>query len=135
MKDTNIYVKRNLVYENELSEIDFVLHNEFRYNYEEHEDFFIEGEYAGRADAFPININDVIQELSNMKDAGATHVEIGYHCDRIGYIFEGYQITSMTETGVNQLKQKQESERLKQEKINDLRKQIKTLENELDYES
>jgi hypothetical protein len=110
MKGINIYVKRNLVYENELSELDSVLEKEFGFDYETQEDFFIEGDYAGYADASPINIDHVIQELSNMKAAGATHVEIGYHCDHIGYIFEGYQITPMTETEVNQLKQKQESE-------------------------
>lgn len=130
----SIHIKKKLVYENELSELDSVLEKEFGFDYENHEDFFIEGDYAGYADAFPINIDRIIQELSNMKAAGATHVEIGYHCDHIGYIFEGYQITLMTETEVNQLKQKQESERRKQEKINDLRKQIKILENDSDYE-
>ena len=130
----NIYVKRKLVYENELSEIDFILRDEFGFDYETHDGFFIEGDYNGYTDAYPINIDHVIQELSNMKAAGATHVEIGYHCDHIGYIFEGYQITPMTETEVNHLEQKQESERHKREKINDLRKQIKILENDSDYE-
>lgn len=130
----NIYVKRKFVYENELSEIDFILRDEFGFDYETHDEFFIEGDVSPYADAFPVNIDVIIQELSNMKAAGVTHVEIDYHRDHIGYIFEGYQITLMTETEVNHLEQKQESERRKREKINDLRKQIEILENDLDYE-
>ena len=99
----DIYVKRELVYENELSEIDFQLKEEFGFDYEKHDDFIVEGDSNDYADAYPIKIEEVIQELTNMKDAGATHVEIGYHCDHIGYIFEGYEIKSMTSAEVKSL--------------------------------
>lgn len=132
MKDTNIYVNKKLVYENEITEIDFVLHDEFGYDYEKHEDFIIHTESEGYGESYPINIDSVIQELSKMKESGATHVEITYHCDHIGYIFEGYQITKLTESDVSQLKKNEETEaeRLKRERIEDLKKQIQMLEND-----
>lgn len=92
----NVYLKREVVYESEISEIDFKLQEEFGFDCEKHEDFLIEGDSNGYADAYPIKIEEVVQELVNMKEAGATHVEIGYHCDHIGYIFEGYRIKSMS---------------------------------------
>ena len=125
----NIYVKRELVYENELSEIDVQFEDEFGFDYEEHEDFIVEGDSNGYADAYPIKIEEVIQELVNMKDAGATHVEIGYHCDHIGYIFEGYKIKSMTSEEVEDVENKKKAEEEKQKKITELKRQIQMLEN------
>lgn len=125
----NIHVQRDLVYENELSEIDFQLQDEFGFDYEKHDGFIINGDSNGYADAYPIKIEEVIQELVNMKDAGATHVEIGYHCDHIGYIFEGYKIKSMTEKEVEAVENEKKAEEEKQKKIAELKRQIQMLEN------
>ena len=128
----DIYVKRELVYENELSEIDFQLKEEFGFDYEKHDDFIVEGDSNDYADAYPIKIEEVIQELANMKDAGATHVEIGYHCDHIGYIFEGYKIKSMTGEEVENVENEKKAEEKKQ-KIAELKRQIQMLENTSTY--
>lgn len=129
----NIYATRTLVYENEISEIDFKLKEEFGFDYEKHEDFLIEGDSNGYADAYPIKIEEVIQELVNMKEAGATHVEIGYHCDHIGYIFEGYRIKPMSTEDAKSIENKKNAEEEKQKKISELKRQIQMLENNSTY--
>ena len=129
----DIYAKRELVYKNELSEIDIQLQDEFGFDWEKHDDFIINGDSNGYADAYPINIEEVIQELVNMKDAGATHVEIGYHCDHIGYIFEGYRIKSMTTEEVENVENEKKAEEEKQKKIAELKRQIQMLENNSTY--
>jgi len=125
----NTYVKRELVYENELSEIDFKLQEEFGFDCKKHDHFIVEGDSNGYADAYPIKIEEVIQELVNMKNAGATHVEIEYHCDHIGYIFEGYKIKSMTSKEVESVENEKKIEEEKQKKITELKRQIQMLEN------
>lgn len=39
-------------------------------------------------DSYPINIETLEKMLQDAKSKGATHVEIDYHCDHIGYIVE-----------------------------------------------
>lgn len=124
----NVYLKREVVYESEISEIDFKLKEEFGFDYEKHEDFLIEGDSNGYADAYPIKIEHIIQELVNMKDAGATHVEIGYHCDHIGYIFEGYRIKPMDKSEVEEIKNMKAKNDKKIQEIADLKQRIKELE-------
>jgi len=128
----DLYAKRELVYENEISELDFKLYDEFGFDNEEG-NFIIEGDSNGYADAYPIKIEEVIQELVNMKDAGATHIEIGYHCDHIGYIFEGYKIKSMTSEEVEDVENKKKAKEEKQKKIAELKRQIQMLENNSTY--
>lgn len=127
----NIYAKRTLVYENEISEIDFKLHEEFGFDYEKHEDFLIEGASTGYADAYPIKIEEIIKELENMQKAGATHVEIGYHCDHIGYIFEGYKIEQMSTDDVFQYEEKERLKYEKEQKRLELLKQLQELDREV----
>lgn len=127
--ENNVYIKRKLVYDNELSEIDFDLYKEFGFDSDKHEDCLIVGDSRGYADAYPIKIEKVIQELVNMKEAGSTHVEIGYHCDHIGYIFEGYNISKMSNDEVNKLLEEKRAKKTKQDQIAALKKQIQILEN------
>ena len=123
----DLYVKRELVYENEISELDFKLYDEFGFDNEDG-NFIIEGDYAGYTDAYPIKIDDLIQELNLMKNAGSTHAEIGYHCDHIGYIFEGYRIEPMTTSEVEAIKNIKAKKDKKLQEIADLKQRIKELE-------
>lgn len=111
MKNNNIYVKKKLVYDNEISELDFELHGEFGFDYEESDDFIIQHE-GGDNEGYPIKIESVIQELVNMKECGATHVAIDYHCDHIGYIFEGFNIRTLTPSEITELEDQNQKKML-----------------------
>ena len=89
--ENNVYVKITPVYNNEISELDFKLYEEFEFDYENHDSFITEGESID-GDEYPIKIETMIQELVKMKKKNVTHVEIGYHCDHIGYVFKGYNL-------------------------------------------
>ena len=102
MKEKKIYKK--LIDKIEFSEIDFDLHRELGYDMEE--DYIDLIGDRGRADGYPIAIDRIIDKLNEMKSKGATHVELDYHCDHIGYLIDGYKLTEATEDEVIETKMK-----------------------------
>jgi hypothetical protein len=128
MNSKNIYVNQKLVYDNEISDLDIALHEEFGFDYETHDDLIIEHQGNHDTSNFPIKIETIIQELVNMKDSGATHSVIEYHCDHIGYIFNGFNIKKMTTGEITELEAFKKKQNDKQQQINELKAQLKELE-------
>ena len=128
MINKDIHIKIEKLYENEISEIDFLLKDKFGFDYESGE--FHEN-YTNCNDMYvhPMHIDDMIAELQNIKSKGCTHASIDYHEDHIGYIFEGYKIEKMTPKEVKELEEKKrkERERLKEERIKILEKSLLNL--------
>ena len=81
-------------FENEVSEIDFDLYAWLGLKDEEQFDADIESknETDYSADGFPIEIARLEGLIKEMKAKGCTHVEMEYHCDHIGYLFNGCKI-------------------------------------------
>lgn len=129
MEDNLLYLKRTLVYENEISELDYELYDEFGFDSTTHSRGILIDTDDYDSNAYPVSIDKLIEELTEMKQQGATHVEIQYHTDHIGYVFEGYTIKAMSDTDIEEHNHQMQVERDKERRIAELKKQIRILEN------
>ena len=128
-----IYVTKRHIQDLGFSELDFKLYTEFGFDYDEHEDFEViqnEDEY-GRADGFPVKIDDIIEKLNEMKSNGSTHVELDYNCDHIGYEISGFEIRLSTDEEIDIVVKEEEEKAIKQEKLQGLYNQINELRDEV----
>lgn len=130
MKNT-VYIVKELVGDFERDELDFELHNEFGFDYDEHQGFVELTKGNGQVDdTAPIKIDDLLSIINELKARGATHVCMDYHVDHIGYEFSGYRITPAEPAMIEayeSIKTKEEAKRLE---IQRLRAEIAALENE-----
>ena len=80
-------------------------------------------------DGHPINIDRLINTLQGLKENGATHVQMEYHCDHISYPIQGYKLSVSTEEEVSNHMKKEEEVKLKriQEQKQKLEKEIERL--------
>lgn len=128
-KPKHTYVTKTLVAEENFSELDFELHDKFKFDYEDGGDFIkIENGFGNTSEAFPIDIDTMINTLQSMKEKGATHVEIEHHCDHIGYDISGFNIRSSTQEEITLKENKNIKEAEKQKKLRELYAEINKLE-------
>lgn len=124
-KDINTYVTKKLVGDESFSELDFTLQEEFGFDYDDGGDFqTIEIGNGNTDDAFPILLDTLIGTLQEMKENGATHVEIEHHVDHIGYDISAYNIRKSTAEEIAALHTNTE----KNKKIAELYAEIQKLE-------
>ena len=134
MEYKKLYVTKRYIDEVEDTELDFVLQDEFGINnsgvdvptYIE----FIENEQDDyELDGHPINIDRLINTLQGLKENGATHVQMEYHCDHISYPIQGYKLSVSTEEEVSNHMKKEEEVKLKriQEQKQKLEKELQRL--------
>lgn len=121
----------------ETEEQDFLLYNKI-FTKEELEDDYpetiVNGDFSGWSEeSHPIEINELIETLESFKSDGANYVEIGYHCDHLSYIFNALKIRRATEEEIAKDAEDLKNSGLfeKQEKISELKKELKKLENEV----
>lgn len=125
----NRYIKKKHVMDMDVSEIDFDLQEEFGFDSEVHKDFVELQEGHGNADAYPIKIDVMLEKLNTLKRLGATHIEIDYHCDHIGYEISGYLIRLSTQNEINEYENKLKEKREKSKKREELLRQLHELDN------
>ena len=90
----------------------------------------IENGAMGNAEGKPISIKQLITTLTVLKEAGVTHVELGWHSDHQQYEISGYYIRKSLPIEVEKLTERERIIRERQLKIFKLRNQIKQLESE-----
>lgn len=129
-KNTNVYIKKTHIEDVEYSELDLEMQEKFGFDYDDENDFITIEEGQGCADGFPIEIDRMIRVLKNMKIKGATHVEMNYHCDHIGYEISAYEIKKATSEDIDKYHgiKKKKAEDAKKQEIEKLQKRIKELE-------
>lgn len=128
----NIYITKEVIDDVEHSELDFILHGEFGFDYDTHSDFveLLKGNPDVRNE--PINIDTLLESLQGLKEKGSTHVSLGYHCDHMGYEMTGYKIYLSTEDQINAYEVKMKAIREKNLKLNELAEQMREIQNEQD---
>lgn len=128
----NVYIKQTLVEDHSVSELDFEMHREFGFDYDTHSDFVTIHDGYGQVDNVPIKIEDLENILKTMKEKGATHISLDYHCDHLGYEMSGYIIKGATPEEIDAFlgKKKARKEKSKKEKIARLKSELEKLENE-----
>lgn len=126
----NIYVTKTLIGNDNQSELDFVLYDDFGFSYDTHDQFNeIEKGKGYYADANPIKIDDMIKVLQGLKDRGATHVQIEEHCDHQGYDISGFEIRFSTQEEIDEYESKRKVEMEKRQRILELQKEIEKVRN------
>lgn len=123
------------IYKDEISltEIDFTLRDKILgKNWDKHEERFgqitlNDDHNSWKGESHPINIDDVIKILEKLKSKGSNYVEIMYHCDHIGYYFNGLDIHRSTDEEVSK-----EKERLEAKSKANKEAEIKALEAKLE---
>lgn len=122
-----IHFKRELIDSHEFSEIDFHLHDFIGYDYEKHDNYTdVTYDKHGKTGTYPIDIDVMIEKLKEMKGEGASHVSLEYHVDHIGYMIDGWKISTLSD------KEVKEFHELKKKKVADkVEKRKKELEDEL----
>lgn len=130
MKPT-VYVVKEHVGDFERDELDFELHEEFGFDYDECQGFVELNKGRGRVDdTAPIKIDDLLSIITELKSRGATHVCMDYHVDHIGYELSGYRIELADPALVEAYESEQSREKAKQLEIQRLRAEIAALENQ-----
>lgn len=133
LERNDVNLVKELVGEESFSELDFELQNEFGFDYDNGGEFNVtqkDNSDNASEDATPIKVDDLINVLQNLKKKGATHVQLEHHGDHIGYDISGWKIRKASDKDVEVEKKKSLKEKVKQEKISKLRKQIEEIENE-----
>ena len=120
-KDKNTYVTKTILIHDELSELDFTLHDEFKFDYEDLNANFIEIDVMGKkqerdfyANTTPLNISDLEKLITKFKKKGATHIQMFHHGDHHGYEFSGVKIEKASQKYIDLYK----DEHKKKDKIN-----------------
>jgi len=126
-----VYITNKYVKELEHSEIDFDLYEKILGK--DWSDIDREEIDLGRdnnwwtGEGYPIEIDRVIKTLQKLKKRGANFVEIMYHCDHIGYVFNGVDIHESTEGELKKHLESEKKNKAKQEEIKALEKKLKEL--------
>lgn len=127
-----MYITKEVIGDVEHSEIDFLIQEEFGYDYENYQEL-VEIE-VGNGDVRnePISIDLMVKTLQELKEKGSTHVSLDYHCDHIGYEMTGYKIYLSTEEQINTYEEKLKIKREKELKLKALREEYNKIANEQD---
>jgi hypothetical protein len=97
MKNKDLYIQKGLVANEELSELDFAIRDEFGFDWENGEYHEIDrivgkGLRVWYADTTPIKIDDLENLITKFKKKGATHMQMAHHGDHHGYLFSGFKV-------------------------------------------
>ena len=122
--ENNVYISKEVVDDIYSGELDFLLREEFGYDYDKHDHLHEIYRSFGRADSEPININQAIDILTKLKEKGSTHVQIEYHRDHIEYIFSGIKIQKADSDLNEKFERHKAKEEMCDEQIRELEKQI-----------
>ena len=124
-----MYITKEVIGDVEHSEIDFLIRDDFGFDYENDQEL-VEIE-VGNGDVRnePISIDTLIESLQELKQKGSTHVALNYHTDHIGYEMTGYKIYLSTEEQINTYEEKIKVRREKNLKLEALREEYSRIAN------
>jgi hypothetical protein len=127
-----MYITKEVIGDVEHSEIDFLIRDDFGFDYENDQEL-VEIE-VGNGDVTnePISIDLMVKTLQELKQKGSTHVALNYHTDHIGYEMTGYKIYLSTEEQINSYEEKLKIKREKELKLMALREEYNKIANEQD---
>ena len=127
------YYTARYLKEIEESELDFDNLEEMGFNYEKNETYHYII-YANKdfhpLNQEPISIPKLRSVINEMKRVGATHIEIEYHGDHHGYVFQGVEMRPALDGEIVEHIKKLSAKETKQARLAELYRQIKEIENE-----
>ena len=122
------YLQKIHIQDDSMDELDFVLHDEFGIDTYNNQKFEIIEIGNSSAYGHIVNIDMFMQRLQNLKDKGATHIEMDYHEDHIGYDISGFEVRSSTEEEIESFENSKRAKEEKDIKREDLQRQLRELD-------
>jgi len=132
-----MYISKELVFNEGLSELDLELKDKFKFDWESDIDFIEidvikdkklrNGYYVNTT---PLDILDLEKIVKKFKAKGVTHVQMAHHGDHHGYEFSGFKIGLADD----ELIAKYDAESLKRDKLYKEYNRLKNQMNKLRYE-
>ena len=130
MKNNKIYISKKVIGDVCSNDVTSELYDQFGFDIEKH-DYFVEIPRSfGAADSDPIDINQAIKILTDLREKGSSHIQIFYHCDHREYIFSGMKIELADDELIDRYENYQEDQRKIDNEISELYEKIKELKKE-----
>lgn len=131
------YLQKIHIQDHSIDELDFVLHDEFGIDTDNNQKFEIIEVGNSSAYGYIVNIDMFMERLQKMKDQGATHIEMDYHEDHIGYDISAFEVRPSTKEEIESFENAKRAKEEVDRKRADLQRQLRELddikgENELD---
>lgn len=125
----NKYLQKIHIKEDSIDELDFVLQDEFETDPNDRLHFIEVGK--GSVYTHVINIDTFVKMLQDLKDQGATHIEMDYHEDHIGYDISAFEIRLSTEEEILSYVMANNAKREKDLKREELQRQLRELDDNI----
>lgn len=125
----NVYVTKELVKEINIDDLDFILYDQFNFNYEDFDSFIEIEKGSNYAEASLIKIESIINQLQKLKKRGTTHVSINANCDHHGYDIYAFKLNLSTQEEIDEHEKEHKKYLDKKKKIEELEAQIKQIKN------
>lgn len=124
----NTYVVQDKFIENNISEIDFDLYDDFGFKYDDYDSEFINltpDKYGNEGNLY--KLDKFISILEKLKSSGCNYVQIEDHCDHIGYNILGSNIRLATNFEIEEYENKLKTKDTKEQEIAMLQNKIQEL--------
>lgn len=123
----DIYISKELVLNDEISELDLILKDDFKFNYDGNGNF-IEFDVikdkklrqCNYVDTNPLKVSDLEKMIVKLKKKGATHVQIDHHGDHHGYDYSGFKIELADDSLVKKYKDEEQKKKVLYKEYNKL---------------
>jgi hypothetical protein len=120
------YLQKIHIEDNSIDELDFVIQDEF--GIKDYERLEIIDVGNGSSYGHIVNIDMFMERLKNLKEKGATHIEMEYHCDHIGYDISAFLVRPSTEEEISTFEKVKKSKEEIDQKREDLQRQLRELD-------
>jgi hypothetical protein len=108
--------------------LDFVLHDEFGIDHDNNQQYEIIEIGNSSSYGYIVNINKMIEKLQNLKEKGATHIEMDYNEDHIGYDISAFEVRTSTEEEILDFEKAKKARDDKERKRAELQRQLRELD-------
>jgi hypothetical protein len=120
------YLQKIHIEDNSIDELDFVIQDEF--GIKDYERLEIIDVGNGSSYGHIVNIDMFMERLQNLKEKGATHIEMEYHCDHIGYDISAFLVRPSTEGEISTFEKVKSDKEEVDRKRAELQRQLRELD-------
>jgi hypothetical protein len=120
------YLQKIHIEDNSIDELDFVIQDEF--GIKDYEQLEIINVGNGSSYGHIVNIDMFMKRLQNLKEKGATHIEMEYHCDHIGYDISAFLVRPSTEEEISTFEKAKSAKDEVDRKRAELQRQLRELD-------
>ena len=120
------YLQKIHIKDDSIDELDFILQDEFETDPDDSLQFSRDDK--GSVYTHVINIDTFMKMLQDLKDQGATHIEMDYHEDHIGYDVSAFEVRLSTEEEIESFERARSEKQEIERKRADLQRQLRELD-------